>query len=187
MLSYVQGDILFIVSLVTLSIQTLSWCFVLSLSRLAPVPYSWWPLFCVSFIHVIGGGIFKLLWSPEIGSKESIPPAYVAWRAGTKTLFLLGSWPPQIVQKFQHGTQNAVDYMKYGCTKTGDYMNSGLTNAGDNCTMYMNSGLIILVDYMSEREHWLIIEDQASHCRIFWHLSHPSPSPVCKLSFFLTL
>ncbi len=40
------------------------------------------------------GGIFKLLWSPEIDSKESIPPVYVVWRAGTKTLFLLGSWPP---------------------------------------------------------------------------------------------
>jgi hypothetical protein len=40
------------------------------------------------------GGIFKLLWSPEIDSKESIPPAYVAWRTGTRTLFLLGSWPP---------------------------------------------------------------------------------------------
>jgi hypothetical protein len=26
------------------------------------------------------GGIFKLLWSPEIDSKESIPLAYVAWR-----------------------------------------------------------------------------------------------------------
>ncbi len=57
-----------------------------------------YPLFML-----VGGGIFKLLWSPEIDSKESIPSAYVAWRAGTKTLFLLGSWPPQIVQKFQHG------------------------------------------------------------------------------------
>jgi hypothetical protein len=28
------------------------------------------------------------------GAQESIPPAYVAWRAGTPTLFLLGSWPP---------------------------------------------------------------------------------------------
>ncbi len=36
----------------------------------------------------------KLLLSPEIDSKESIPPAYVAWRAGTRTLFLLGFWPP---------------------------------------------------------------------------------------------
>jgi hypothetical protein len=27
-------------------------------------------------------GIFKLLRSPGINSKESIPPAYVAWRAG---------------------------------------------------------------------------------------------------------
>jgi hypothetical protein len=38
--------------------------------------------------------IFKRLWSPGIDSKELIPPAYVAWRAGTITLFLLGSWPP---------------------------------------------------------------------------------------------
>ncbi len=34
-------------------------------------------------------GIFKLLRSPGIDSKESIPPAYVAWRVGTTTLFLL--------------------------------------------------------------------------------------------------
>jgi hypothetical protein len=33
-------------------------------------------------------GIFKFLWSPGIDSSESIPPAYVAWRAGTTTLFL---------------------------------------------------------------------------------------------------
>jgi hypothetical protein len=39
-------------------------------------------------------GIFKLLRSPGIDSKESIPPAYVAWRASTTTLFLLGSKPP---------------------------------------------------------------------------------------------
>ncbi len=35
--------------------------------------------------------IFKRLWSPGIDSKEWIPPAYVAWRAGMITLFLLGS------------------------------------------------------------------------------------------------
>ena len=35
--------------------------------------------------------IFKCLWSPGIKSKEWIPPAYVAWRAGTITLFLLDS------------------------------------------------------------------------------------------------
>jgi hypothetical protein len=39
-------------------------------------------------------GIFKLLRSPGIGSKESIPPAYIAWRAGTATLFLLVSNAP---------------------------------------------------------------------------------------------
>ncbi len=36
-------------------------------------------------------GIFKLLWSPGIDSRESIPPVYVAWRAGTTTLFQPGS------------------------------------------------------------------------------------------------
>jgi hypothetical protein len=35
--------------------------------------------------------IFKRLWRQGIDSKEWIPPAYVAWRAGTMTLFLLGS------------------------------------------------------------------------------------------------
>jgi hypothetical protein len=35
-------------------------------------------------------GIFKLLRSPGIDPKETIPPAYAAWRAGTTTLFLLG-------------------------------------------------------------------------------------------------
>ncbi len=37
------------------------------------------------------GRIFKHLRNPRINSKESIPPAYVAWLAGTTTLFLLGS------------------------------------------------------------------------------------------------
>ena len=40
------------------------------------------------------GRIFKRLWSPGIDFKESIPPVYVARRAGTIILFLLGSWPP---------------------------------------------------------------------------------------------
>jgi hypothetical protein len=33
--------------------------------------------------------IFKLARSPGIDSKETIPPAYVAWRVGAITLFLL--------------------------------------------------------------------------------------------------
>jgi hypothetical protein len=36
-------------------------------------------------------GIFKLLMSPGIDYKESIPPAYVAWWTGPTTLILLGS------------------------------------------------------------------------------------------------
>jgi hypothetical protein len=35
--------------------------------------------------------IFKSLWSPGIDPKASIPTAYVAWRAGTITIFLLGA------------------------------------------------------------------------------------------------
>ena len=35
--------------------------------------------------------ICKRVKSLGIDSKESIPPGYVAWRAGTITLFLLGS------------------------------------------------------------------------------------------------
>jgi hypothetical protein len=37
------------------------------------------------------GPILKFHGSPGIDPKESIPPAYVAWRVGTSTLFLLGS------------------------------------------------------------------------------------------------
>jgi hypothetical protein len=37
--------------------------------------------------------IFKLLRRSRVDSKDSIPPAYVAWRAGTTTHFLLGSLP----------------------------------------------------------------------------------------------
>ncbi len=47
--------------------------------------------------------IFLFCFFPETvffnlyGAQESIPPAYVAWQAGTTTLFLLGSQPPWIV------------------------------------------------------------------------------------------
>ncbi len=41
--------------------------------------------------YIYRARIFKRLWSPGIDSKEWIPPAYVAWRAGTITLFLLSS------------------------------------------------------------------------------------------------
>ncbi len=50
-------------------------------------------------------GIFKLLRSRGIDPKE-ITPAYIAWRDGTRTLFLLCSQPPQTVLKFQHRVGN---------------------------------------------------------------------------------
>jgi hypothetical protein len=40
---------------------------------------------------VYRAGIFKPLWSPGIDAKASTPPAYVAWRAGAITLFLVGA------------------------------------------------------------------------------------------------
>ncbi len=48
----------------------------------------------VVFNYLSRAQIFKLLRSPRIDSKESSTPAYVAWRAGKTTLFLLGSEPP---------------------------------------------------------------------------------------------
>jgi hypothetical protein len=49
-------------------------------------------IFCF-WSHAFGAraGIFKPLWSPGIDAKASIPPACVARRAGTITLFLLGA------------------------------------------------------------------------------------------------
>jgi hypothetical protein len=41
--------------------------------------------------RLVRDDIFNLLRSPEIDSKESIPPDYVAGRVATTTLFLLGS------------------------------------------------------------------------------------------------
>jgi hypothetical protein len=45
-------------------------------------------------VSVTRARILKLLRRPRLDSKESIPVAYVAWRAGTTTLFLLGFLAP---------------------------------------------------------------------------------------------
>ncbi len=47
--------------------------------------------FSLAWLEAAWAGIFKPLWRPGIDAKASIPPAYVAWRAGTITLFLLGA------------------------------------------------------------------------------------------------
>ncbi len=51
-------------------------------------------LFAVHLPDVAWARTFKCLWGPGIDSEECIPPAYVAWRDGTKTLFLPGALPP---------------------------------------------------------------------------------------------
>jgi hypothetical protein len=48
-------------------------------------------LLFTSWMPLSIGGLFKLVRSPGIDSKKSISPAYVAWRAGTISLFLLSS------------------------------------------------------------------------------------------------
>ncbi len=50
--------------------------------------------------------IFKRLRSPGIDSKEWIPPAYVAWRAGTINLFLLGAYSPHRLFKNSSSVAN---------------------------------------------------------------------------------
>ncbi len=79
----------------------------LSLPESAPLErwLLWWPLARLAALTSLSssdpprreprlrnrGGIFKLLRSPGIYSKEAIPPAYVAWLAGTTSLFLFSS------------------------------------------------------------------------------------------------
>ncbi len=48
--------------------------------------------YCTLYSKFTKPVFWKLLWSPGINSKEWIRPVYVAWRAGTITLFLLGSY-----------------------------------------------------------------------------------------------
>ncbi len=59
------------------------------------VPIAWIIITCLVASWVewkgIWARIFKRLWSSRIDAKEWIPPAYVACRAGTITIFLLGS------------------------------------------------------------------------------------------------
>ncbi len=61
-----------------------------AMRRAGPPLYDLLPM----WIQRFRARMFKLLRSPGIDSKESVPPAYVAWWAGTITLFLLGSYSP---------------------------------------------------------------------------------------------
>ncbi len=63
-------------------------------NHLSVLVFFWMHALCNSQEILIRARIFKLLRSPGINSKESIPPAYVAWRTGAKALFLLGSEAP---------------------------------------------------------------------------------------------
>jgi hypothetical protein len=121
-------------------------------------------LVCPLFM-LVGGGILKLLWSPEIDSKESIPTWFLAPIDCSKIPARENKWRGlHKIWLYKNGRLYEVWFNKCG----------GI--------LYINSGLIISVDYMRSREYWRMIkEDQDSHCRIIWHLSHP-PSPLLSAS-----
>jgi hypothetical protein len=66
---------------------------------------------------------------------EPIPQGCVAWRAGTTTLYLLGSYPPYIVLKFQLGTPpdwESISGLFYRFTNTGSvYSQAQSTQSGN--------------------------------------------------------
>ncbi len=73
--------------LVHVFLFSLSWCWTVSfLTSSLPLP--------LPYVYIVLSPYFKRLWSPWIDSEEWIPPAYVAWRARTITLFLLGFLVP---------------------------------------------------------------------------------------------
>jgi hypothetical protein len=78
----------FIISLFLSSVIRLLSLFLLSSPFLACPPFL---LLSFPSLSVTLDGIIKLLRRLGTDSKEYIPPAYVAWRAGTTALFLLGS------------------------------------------------------------------------------------------------
>jgi hypothetical protein len=66
---------------------------------------SLWGLETVGPYRPIGASICKCLRSPGIDSKESIPPAYVAWRAGTSNRVVVPARPgwesiPGLLKRF---------------------------------------------------------------------------------------
>ncbi len=59
--------------------------------------------------------IFKLLRSPRVNSKESTPPAYVAWQDGTTTLFLLRYSVPSPHRLFKNSsTGRGITWLGWG-------------------------------------------------------------------------
>jgi hypothetical protein len=65
-----------------------------------------------------GARILNLFRSPRFDSVEPIPPGCVAWRAGTTTLFLLGSYPPIDCLKIPaQELDRRVTWMVNGCDK----------------------------------------------------------------------
>ncbi len=61
---------------------------------------------------------FKCSWFPGIDSKEWIPPAYVAWQTGTKTLFYSSS-VPNPHRLFKNSSSGCVHWrLRIYCTRT---------------------------------------------------------------------
>ncbi len=70
------------------------WQIKLTLEAMFRCFYQWDPVRCTLFLYtnrLDRARVFKHLKSPWIDSKEPILPGCVTWRAGTPTLFLVGS------------------------------------------------------------------------------------------------
>ncbi len=111
--------------------------------------------------------IFKRLWSPGINSKAPIPPAYVAWRAGTITPFPTRCLAP-------------IDFLKIPAL---DPNNSGfcIPSSGSQNPVPKRTGISLHAH--RDLERWknthLITYKPAFTCRgiLWWNL-------MCRLRFW---
>ncbi len=62
--------------------------------------------------------IYKRFRSPGIDSKELMPPAYVAWRAGTITLFHYLSYWPARLKRLKNRFLGPLSVYKFGLWST---------------------------------------------------------------------
>ncbi len=87
--------------------------------------------------------IFKLFWSPGIDSKEWIPPAYVAWRAGT------------II--FSYSVPSHIDCLKIPAQRSQNRLEGG-DERGEGCHAMMPPlWLAVLADgHLVRGPHWFL-------------------------------
>ncbi len=150
-------------------------------------PEAWW------------ARIFKLLWSPEIDSKEPIPPTYVAWRAGTITLFLFGSSPHRLFKNIStfsphhpiftswYEDISFEDYVTFILLLDVSFMGEAYSNGGKMHDYldywfhgdYLQQGKIVY--HIAAREDWIIYRGP-SFLAVVWFGSLHTHAPPYSYS-----